>query len=225
MATRTVTSHPLPRLYLATPPLAETTTPAEDLAALVSKFDIAAILARPAPDDERGIVKRVKALAPVQKAGAALLIEGHHRLVARAGADGAHLAGIGTMGEALPALKPDRILGVGALRTRHDAMVAGEAGADYVTFGEPAADGERPTAAAIAERLQWWAELFEVPCVGYALTTEEAELFTGSGADFILVADAVWSDPRGAAAALTDLTAAIGRAHARAFGPAGAMQD
>ena len=45
---------------------------------------------------------------------------------------------------------------------------ADEAGADYVLFGEPDARGQRPSIEAIAERLQWWAELFEPPCVGYA---------------------------------------------------------
>ena len=84
------------------------------------------------------------------------------------GADGAHLTGIEAMEEALPSLKPDRIAGVGGLATRHDSMAAGEAGADYVLFGEPDANGQRPSAEAIAERLQWWAELFEPPCVGFA---------------------------------------------------------
>ena len=72
------------------------------------------------------------------------------------------------MEEALPTLKPDRIAGVGGLSTRHDSMAAGEAGADYVLFGEPDAQRQRPSVEAIAERLQWWAELFEPPCVGFA---------------------------------------------------------
>ena len=58
------------------------------------------------------------------------------------------------MQEWLPQLQPSRIAGVGGLATRHDSMVAGEAGADYVLFGEPAADGTRPSLEAIAERLQ-----------------------------------------------------------------------
>jgi len=76
---------------------------------------------------------RVKALAPaVQGSGAALLLDGHVELVARGGADGAHLTGIEAMQDALPSLKPDRIAGVGGLATRHDSMAVGEAGADYV---------------------------------------------------------------------------------------------
>ena len=95
-------------------------------------------------------------------------------------------------------LKPDRIAGVGGLTTRHDSMAAGEAGADYVLFGEPDAKGQRPSVEAIAERLQWWAELFEPPCVGFAASREEAYEFAAAGADFVLVGDFIWADPRGA---------------------------
>jgi thiamine-phosphate pyrophosphorylase len=91
-------------------------------------------------------------------------------------------------------------------------MVAGEAGADYVLFGEPDAEGKRPSVEAICERLQWWAELFEPPCVGFAATLAEAEAFATAGADFVLVGDLVWSDPRGARAALLDAAQAIRQA-------------
>jgi thiamine-phosphate pyrophosphorylase len=140
--------------------------------------------------------------------------------VARAGADGAHLSGIDAMQDMLPSLKPDRIAGVGGLSTRHDSMIAGEAGADYVLFGEPDGNNERPSVDAIAERLQWWAELFEPPCVGYAATLDEARVFAAAGADFVLVGDLVWTDPRGAAAALMDIANAIRQARASERGRA-----
>jgi thiamine-phosphate pyrophosphorylase len=73
-----------------------------------------------------------------------------------------------------------------------------------VLFGEPDANGARPSADAIAERLQWWAELFEPPCVGFAATFDEAKEFAAAGADFVLVGDVIWGDPRGPAAALMD---------------------
>jgi thiamine-phosphate pyrophosphorylase len=164
-------------------------------------------------------------LAPVvQDSGAALLLDGHVELVARAGADGAHLTGIRAMEEALPSLKPDRIAGVGGLSTRHDSMQAGEAGADYVLFGEPDASGQRPSEEAIAERLQWWAELFEPPCVGYAASRDEAYAFAAAGADFVLVGDFIWADPRGAAAAMMEVEQAIRQAHAETAGKAKAGQ-
>jgi thiamine-phosphate pyrophosphorylase len=90
-------------------------------------------------------------------------------------------------------------------------MVAGEAGADYVLFGEPDAKGERPSADAICERLDWWAELFEPPCVGYATTFEEAELFAAAGADFVLAGDFIWQDSRGARTALIEAGKAVAR--------------
>ncbi|MGC5340812.1 thiamine phosphate synthase, partial [Escherichia coli] len=83
--------------------------------------------------DQRTMISRIKALAPVvQNAGAALLVDGHPEIVARGGADGAHLPDIAALEEAMPSLKPDRIAGVGGLETRHESMNAGEMGADYV---------------------------------------------------------------------------------------------
>jgi thiamine-phosphate pyrophosphorylase len=205
----------LPRLYLATPDVDDPSQLAAALPRLLAAADIAAVLVRLRETDQRTMISRVKALAPaVQDGGAALLIDGHAELVARAGADGAHLTGIAAMEDALPSLKPDRIIGIGGLATRHDSMAAGELGADYVLFGEPDARGERPSPEAIAERLQWWAELFEPPCVGFAVSREEAAEFAAAGADFLLVGDFIWADPRGPEAALIEVDQAIRQAHA-----------
>ncbi len=205
---------PAPRLYLSTPVTEDPAALVGKLSALLGKADIAAVLLRLAPSDPRSLTTRIKAVAQVaQNADAALLVEGHADLVARGGADGAHLPGLAPMQEALPALKPDWIAGCGGLTTRHHAMSAGEAGADYVLFGEPDAKGQRPSADAIAERLEWWAELFEPPCVGYAASLEEAEQFAAAGADFVLVGDLIWNDARSAAAALSDVEQALKRGH------------
>ena len=214
MATKTP-PRPVPRLYLATPALEDPSALLAELPGLLAAADIAAVLLRLQPTDQRTMTSRAKMLAPaIQQAGAALLLDGHAEWAARAGADGAHLTGIEAMEQALPSLKPDRIAGVGGLTTRHDSMAAGEAGADYVLFGEPDATGQRPSTEAIAERLQWWAELFEPPCVGFAASIEEAREFAAAGADFVLVGDFIWADPRGAAAALTEVEQAIQEAYA-----------
>lgn len=200
----------VPRLYLATPPVDDPAAVAEMLSKLLAAADVAAVLLRLRPSDDRTLIKRIKPLAPlIQNAGAALLLDGHPDLVARSGADGAHLAGVAALEAVLPQLRPDRIAGAGGLATRHDAMVAGEAGADYVLFGDTDADGRRPDAGAIAERIQWWAEVFQPPCVGAAETSGEAQAFAAAGADFILVGDAVWT-ARDPLAALTDIATAIG---------------
>jgi thiamine-phosphate pyrophosphorylase len=104
-------------------------------------------------------------------------------------------------------------------------MTAGELGADYVLFGEPDARGQRPSMEAIAERLGWWAELFEPPCVGFAASREEAYAFAAAGADFVLVGDFVWADPRGASAALADVEQAIRQGFTSASDKAKAGQE
>ncbi len=205
----------MPRLYLATPVVEDPSALAANLPALLEKADVAAVLVRLATTDQRTMITRIKALAPViQSSGAAMLVEGNVELVARGGADGAHLPGLAPLQDALPSLKPDRIAGCGGLSTRHNAMAAGEAGADYVLFGEPDTKGQRPSTEAITERLQWWAELFEPPCVGFAATLDEAREFAAAGADFVLVGDVIWNDARGAAAALVDAEKAIQQGYA-----------
>ena len=215
----------MPRIYLATPAVDDPSALVADLPGLLAGADIAAVLLRLQMTDQRSMISNVKTLAPaIQNAGAALLLDGHVELVARAGADGAHLSGIAALEEALPTLKPDRIAGVGGLETRHDSMLAGELGVDYVLFGEPDAHGKRPSAEAIAERLDWWAELFEPPCIGYATSREEAYEFARAGADFVLVDEAIWADPRGASAALAEIGQAIRQAHAAARSAANTEQ-
>jgi thiamine-phosphate pyrophosphorylase len=215
-------SRPLPRLYLATPEVEDPALLVSILPGLLAAADVAAVLLRLKMADQRSMISRVKALAPaIQNAGAALLLDGQNlnnnfELVARAGADGAHVSGLAALEEALPSLKPDRIAGVGGLATRHDSMAAGEKGADYVLFGEPDANGKRPSVDAVAERLDWWAELFEPPCVAWAASREEAHAFVLAGADFILVGAAVWADPRGASAALAEIGQTVRQAHAAA---------
>ncbi|MGM4929236.1 thiamine phosphate synthase [Tardiphaga sp. 619_E2_N8_5] len=215
MASKPVPPPPMPRLYLATPVVEDPSALAANLPALLEKADVAAVLVRLATTDQRTMITRIKALAPViQTNGAAMLVEGNVELVARGGADGAHLPGLAALQDALPSLKPDRIAGCGGLSTRHNAMAAGEAGADYVLFGEPDPNGQRPSADAIVERLQWWAELFEPPCVGFATTLDEAREFAAAGADFVLVGEVIWNDARGAAAALMDAEKAIQQGYA-----------
>jgi thiamine-phosphate pyrophosphorylase len=215
LASKPAPQRPAPRLYLATPTLDDPSALVASLPGLLAGADIAAVLVRLAVTDQRTMIARIKALAPViQNAGAALLLDGHVELVARAGADGAHLNGLAALEDALPSLKPDRIAGVGGLATRHDSMLAGELGADYVLFGEPDAKSLRPSMDAVAERLDWWAELFEPPCIGYAVSSEEAYVFARAGADFVLVNDAVWNDARGASATLAEFGEALRQAHA-----------
>src|SRR5665213_625521 len=192
---------PAPRLYLMTPPVSDTQVFSGLLAAAMAAGDVAAVLLRLAEADERTQINHAKALAPiVQDKDAALLLDGHAELVARAGADGVHATGIDVFSDAIAQLKPQRIVGVGGLTTRHDAMTAAENSADYIMFGEPDTAGERPSFEAIEERIGWWAEVFEAPCIAFAASMVEVAPLVKAGADFIALGDWLWHDPQAAAA-------------------------
>jgi thiamine-phosphate pyrophosphorylase len=191
-----VEPRPAPRLYLVTPPIADAAAFSAQLAVALAAGDVAAVLLRLAPADERTLINRAKEIGRVvQERNVALLLDRHTDLVARAGADGAHLAGLAEFSEAISRLKPDWIAGAGRLETRHDAMSAAEAGADYVMFGEPDENGERPAFDTIEDRLSWWAEVFEAPCVGFAANAAEVAKLVKAGADFVALGDWVWRDP------------------------------
>jgi thiamine-phosphate pyrophosphorylase len=181
------------------------------LADAMSGADVAAVLLRLPDVDERSLINLVKKVAPtVQNCDAALLLAGRDDIVARSGADGAHLGNVDALKDAIARLKPKNIAGVGGLRTRHDAMTAGEAGADYVMFGEPDEAGNRASFDAIIDRVGWWAEVFEVPCVAYAARLEEIDALAAAGADFVAIGGAVFDDPRGLKTALAEAAARLG---------------
>ena len=205
-------TRPAPRLYLVTPEVEDAAAFTRALAPVLAAADVAAVLLRLKPADERTLINRVKALVPaVQQSGAALVLAGHPGIVARAGADGAHLAGIEVFQAALASLKPERIAGCGGLQSKHDAMTAAEQGADYVLFGEPEDSRRRPAFEAIVERVEWWAEVFEIPCVGFAASLDEISALAAAGADFVAVGDLVWQDPGGPEAAIAAATERLAR--------------
>lgn len=172
---------------------------------------VAAVLiqAEEGASDEAWVTRAAEIGKRVQPRGTAMLLHGQSDLVKRTGADGAHLTGIEAFLAAVPGLKPNAIAGVGGLATRHDAMVAGELGADYILFGEPLPDAPRPPFAAVLERVSWWSELFEIPCVGWAESLDEAAEIAAAGADFVAVAGFIWNDARGPAAALAAAAARL----------------
>jgi thiamine-phosphate pyrophosphorylase len=200
-------AEPLARLYLITPLLDDADAFAPRLAEACAAGPVDAVLARFAVADERSLIKRVKALAPAaQDNGAALVIacEGAADLVtvaARGGADGVHVgADASALRDMRERLKGERAIGAGAIRSRDDAMALGEAGADYLLFGEPRADRSLPALDGVIERAAWWAEIFETPCVAYAPRLDDIPALAATRAEFIALGEAVWEHPDGPAA-------------------------
>ena len=181
-----------PRLILMTAPFlgAEAPVLAAKLAAAAEVADIASVVLSLAPgvDD--------KALAPLVRFAeahdVALLIQDDSSRAARASFDGVHMgAGADGLRDATKALQPKKIVGAGGLDSRDEAMEAGETGADYVMFGESGAHGPA------VSLVEWWAEVMELPCAGYAHTLDKVAAFARVGADFIALAPELWMGEAG----------------------------
>lgn len=150
----------------------------------------------------------------VQAAGAAFLLNDRPDLAAELGCDGVHIGQEdAAYAEARAAVGKDAIVGVTCHNSRHLAMEAGEAGADYIAFGAffPTATKEAKTQADI-ELLQWWGQSMVVPCVAIGgITVKNARPLIDAGADFLAVASGVWEyedGPRAAVAAFNTLFSA-----------------
>lgn len=193
---------PAPRLYLVTETVDDAGALARALSRAIAANDVAAVLLRlPDQDDEQRIAFAQTIAAPVQDGGVALLLDAGPDLVARSGADGAHFDSWRAFAAGAKKLQPARIAGAGGLQTRHDAMLAAEAGADYVMFGEPTGSGALPPFSAVIERVSWWSDVCEPPCVGYARHTADVAALVDAGADFIALGEHLWNDAQALASA------------------------
>jgi thiamine-phosphate pyrophosphorylase len=193
------------RLYLITPPGLPPEF-AQDLQAALGAGDVAAVQLRLKAAGDEEILRAGAALLPiVQAAGAALIINDRPDLAARLGADGVHVGQQDApLAEARALLGEGKIIGVTCHDSRHLAMEAGEAGADYVAFGAffPTETKEASTRAEI-ELLEVWSQTMEVPCIAIGgITIENAAPLVRAGADFLAVSAGVWRHPAGPADAV-----------------------
>ena len=196
------------RLYL----IAHAGVAPADLAAAIEAGHATCVLLRAADDaDEDQLRAAVEALRPVaQEREAAFLLEGRPDLAAAAGCDGVHLAGNArAVGAARTVVGTDAVVGASCGTSRHAAMLAGEAGADYVAFG-PGPAAEAPEPAAGLDLLSIWQTAMTVPCVAMGgVSLENAALLADAGADFVAAGDAVWRHPDGPAAGARAIAAAL----------------
>jgi thiamine-phosphate pyrophosphorylase len=136
-------------------------------------------------------------------AGVAFIVNDSMTLAKRLGADGVHLGqSDGDVREARALLGPSGQIGKTCHDSRHLAMDAGEAGADYVAFGAFYPTTTKPSNyRPDPSILTWWSTLFEIPCVAIGgITPDNAKPLVGAGADFVAVCQAVWGKDDPAAA-------------------------
>ena len=193
------------QLYLITPPRIDADF-ATRLADTLDAGDVAALQIR-LKDHSRDEIRQ---LAPdlirlAQARGVAAILNDDPELAAELGCDGVHIGQQdGTVKAARTIMGKDRTVGVTCHDSRHLAMVAGEAGADYVAFGAFFPTGTKTvTQQATPDVLTWWTEIFELPCVAIGgITPENAAPLVAAGADFLAVSGGVWQHPEGPSAAV-----------------------
>ncbi|HEX2558652.1 thiamine phosphate synthase [Phenylobacterium sp.] len=204
------------RLYLITPPTIDDLAEfGRDLAHALDAGDVAALQIRLKDAPDEIIAAAVEALTPICLArDVAVILNDRPDLAAKLGCDGVHVGqSDAPYSEARRLMGPDRMVGVTCHDSRHLAMEAAEAGADYVAFGAffPTATKEAPTRAE-PEILTIWQESMQTPCVAIGgITVETAAEMAKAGADFIAVSAGVWKHPEGPAAAVRALNAEIAK--------------
>lgn len=195
------------RLYLISPERIEHPTIfADDLRAALDGGDVAAFQLRlkDVPDDT--IARAADTLRPVcQQRDVAFIMNDRPDLALKLDCDGVHV-GQEDMSyvEARRIVGPERQVGVTCKASRHLAMEAAEAGADYVAFGAffPS-DTKAVTTPAELEILEWWSGLMEVPCVAIGgITVDNCRAVVAAGADFLAVAGGIWNYKDGPEAAV-----------------------
>jgi len=208
------------RLYLVTPPAFDPLRFRDVLTQALDAGDVACVQLRlkEAADDD--IRRACDILQPVaQRRGVAFLLNDRPDLAAQAGCDGVHVGQEDApYKEARRRLGTDRIVGVTCHDSRHLAIDAAEAGADYVAFGAFFPTTTKPSRyRASLDLLAWWSEVMTVPSVAIGgITPQNCAPLVAAGADFLAVVSAVWDHPDGPGAAVRDFNRAITMAGAPA---------
>jgi len=201
------------RLYLITPPQFEVAVFTDSLAAALDGGDVACVQLRLKDTDNDTIREAIEKLMPVCHASdVAFVVNDRPDLAAECGADGAHIgADDGKFGNARRLLGDAAILGVSCYNSRHAAIEAGEAGADYVAFGAfYQTQSKMPRSRATPEILEWWHQLSIVQSVAIGgITAENCAPLVRAGADFLAVIAAVWDHPDGPGAGVKAINDAI----------------
>ena len=184
-----------PRLFLVTPPAFATATLADQLKQAFMGGDIACVMIYMPDASTKDIQAAADILVPIiQDGGAAALVYGDTQAAGRSGADGVHVdKSLEDVKLAVESFQPDRVVGTGGTKTKHDAMEWAETGVDYLFFGKLDLTEKETAHDKTLSGANWWAELFETPCVALAGNTLEtlAEV-AATGADFVALKDAVW---------------------------------
>lgn len=204
------------QIYLISPPAFDPDAFAPLLDAALATGHVDAFQLRLKDVEDELVLAAGRALGPVCAAhSVTFIVNDRPDLAAALDADGVHIGqDDSSVAAARRQMGDDKILGVTCHNSRHLAIEAGEAGADYVAFGAffPTQTKET-THTAEPEILQWWSEIFTLPCVAIGgIRADNCAPLVRAGADFLAVSGFVWSHPEGTVAGVTAMQDAISRA-------------
>jgi thiamine-phosphate pyrophosphorylase len=194
------------RLYLITPPKLEPKSFGEMLKRALGAGDVASLQLRLKEVGDDEIRRAVEILLPItQRGGAAFILNDRPDLAHELNCDGVHVGQDNASYEEVRAeVGRDSVVGVTCHNSRHLAIHAAEAGADYVAFGAFfQTSTKEPKEKAEIETVRWWAEMMVVPSVAIGgITVDNCRPLIEAGADFLAVSSGVWNFADGPAAAV-----------------------
>ncbi|WP_146345422.1 thiamine phosphate synthase [Phaeobacter marinintestinus] len=184
-----------PQLYLITPPVFDADAFAPVLANVLDGLPIACIRLAMASTDEDTVARAADALRAVAHArDIAIVVNDHVLLAERLGLDGVHLSDAGkSVRAARKTLGADAIVGSFCGVSSHDGLSAGEAGADYISFGPVSGSGLGDGSVADTELFQWWSDVVELPVVAEGGLTPDLVAQLAPMTDFFGIGDEIWS--------------------------------
>jgi thiamine-phosphate pyrophosphorylase len=190
-------SDQIPQLYLVTPPTLDLESFPDMLARVLDTHPVACLRLALATQDEDAILRAGDALREVAHARDIPLVLADHVLMAeRLGLDGVHLSDPRSpLRKLRTQLGADAIIGVHCGTSRHDGMNAGEAGADYVSFGPVGQTGLGAGIVAEHDLFGWWSDMIELPVVAEGALTPELVESLAPVTDFFAFGAEIWASP------------------------------
>jgi thiamine-phosphate pyrophosphorylase len=201
------------RLCLVTPLGLSAEVAAGKLEAALAGGDVASLIITADASDPDRLQTLAARLVPIaQASGTAVLVHNDTRIAGRVKADGVHVdSGPADLAEAIRTFRPQRIVGAGSVRSRHEALEVGELGPDYVFFGRLDGDTGPNIFPKALDLAAWWSEIVEIPgIVMGGGTLESVVAARDAGIEFVALSRAVFEaeDPRAAVTAALRLLAA-----------------
>lgn len=200
------------RLVLITPDIEDITALEETVSSALRGGDVASVIIPQRDLGEHAFQDITSVLVPIiQKTGAAALIAGDTRVMGRCKADGVHVTGnADDLYDAVDRFSPEKIVGGGNAKDRHNSLSMGDTQPDYLFFGKLDGDIKSEPHPKNVKLGEWWSEFVEIPCIVMGGTDIESALEIAEvGCDFLALNSAIFSKPTESATKVAEMNALL----------------